>query len=604
MRPTAGGLDLLQNSLRNAIDPWVIGAILLLLGIYFFYAYEISRGFVLHDSDDYMRLVQVQDLLAGQSWWSVDQKRLHSPEGGAMHWSRLPDLPLAALVLALELFVSSPRAVELAAIIWPGFLLLAGAGVSAALARALCLSSAGSAIAIVLALAIPDQINPGRVDHHGLVIIATLAMLGGLAGRQNLAVCGTLAGGAITVMLTVAIESLPFAGIGIAAAGLLWVWRGQVETARLRAFGAALAIGALLAYGLDAPGPFWARRAVCDAFGNAHAAVLVLAGAGYWAMSQQFFAHTIFRRVLAVAVLGAFCLLAVVLIQPDCLRNPYAKVDPEAERFWLQYVSEYMGLEAWWETDKSKVIAVFGYAIAVCIGFAGCIRSIPRQSVGGWAVLFACAFAACLVSTWQLRASSFMYAFLAFATGFLISQALASWQEKRGFLRVSVFAMALFVASPIGWTAFARPFAPQTQRLQTAHEQREASCWGANALVAFRAVPADRPSRLLADVDLGPLILFATPHSVLGAGYHRNGKGIASVFKLMALPVLQSQAALADARIDYLLYCRHHGWRVGAREGGADSLAAALIADEAPDWLAPIELPANQADIRLYRVSR
>jgi hypothetical protein len=53
------------------------------------------------DPDDQMRLIQVRDWLAGQSWWDVTQYRMNIPEGGPMHWSRLVDVPIAAAILVL-----------------------------------------------------------------------------------------------------------------------------------------------------------------------------------------------------------------------------------------------------------------------------------------------------------------------------------------------------------------------------------------------------------------------------------------------------------------------------------------------------------------------
>ena len=46
-----------------------------------------------------MRLMQVRDWIAGQSWFDVTQYRLNPPSGGPMHWSRLVDIPIAAVML-------------------------------------------------------------------------------------------------------------------------------------------------------------------------------------------------------------------------------------------------------------------------------------------------------------------------------------------------------------------------------------------------------------------------------------------------------------------------------------------------------------------------
>ena len=61
-----------------------------------------SFGRIGGDGDDVMRLVQVRELLEGKGWFDLGQPRL-GPEGGTlMHWSRLVDLPIAALAIGLE----------------------------------------------------------------------------------------------------------------------------------------------------------------------------------------------------------------------------------------------------------------------------------------------------------------------------------------------------------------------------------------------------------------------------------------------------------------------------------------------------------------------
>ena len=71
-----------------------------------------------------MRLVQVRDLLAGQGWFDLTQYRLNPPDGVAMHWSRLIDLPIAVLIRAGELVAAAALAERLALTVWPAGLLL------------------------------------------------------------------------------------------------------------------------------------------------------------------------------------------------------------------------------------------------------------------------------------------------------------------------------------------------------------------------------------------------------------------------------------------------------------------------------------------------
>src|SRR6185503_6098456 len=85
-------------------------------------------------TDDAMRLVEVRDWLAGQDWFDLTQHRLSPPTGVAMHWSRLIDLPLAALILAGDGLFGRVGAERLALAVWPLLLFLAALGGAGALA--------------------------------------------------------------------------------------------------------------------------------------------------------------------------------------------------------------------------------------------------------------------------------------------------------------------------------------------------------------------------------------------------------------------------------------------------------------------------------------
>src|SRR5690348_13799793 len=73
--------------------------------------FPFATDYVGEDSDDVMRLVQVRDLIAGQGWFDLTQHRLGLEGGTPMHWSRLVDLPIAALILFFRLFLD-PLAAE------------------------------------------------------------------------------------------------------------------------------------------------------------------------------------------------------------------------------------------------------------------------------------------------------------------------------------------------------------------------------------------------------------------------------------------------------------------------------------------------------------
>src|SRR3546814_17907625 len=64
----------------------------------------------LNDTDDNIRFVQVKDWLAGQGWYDLRQYRLDPPVGANIHWSRIVDLPIAALMLFFRAFLYAGQA--------------------------------------------------------------------------------------------------------------------------------------------------------------------------------------------------------------------------------------------------------------------------------------------------------------------------------------------------------------------------------------------------------------------------------------------------------------------------------------------------------------
>ncbi len=100
------------------------GALLLLIWAVAVFSLVAGFGANSLSPDDAMRLVQVRDLLAGQSWFDLTQYRLDPPDGVVTHWSRLVDLPLALLIAAGKTLLPVRFAEQMAMAVWPTLLLL------------------------------------------------------------------------------------------------------------------------------------------------------------------------------------------------------------------------------------------------------------------------------------------------------------------------------------------------------------------------------------------------------------------------------------------------------------------------------------------------
>lgn len=132
------------------------------------------------DTDDALRMVQLRDLLDGQAWSDLMQYRLNAPDGLAMHWSRVTDAPLAAMISFFEALSSDATAERLVRLVWPASLLTAW---FAALIHAVRTVNGGrggvAATLIGLGMVVTlGQFEPGRIDHHGAQILLLTIMAG------------------------------------------------------------------------------------------------------------------------------------------------------------------------------------------------------------------------------------------------------------------------------------------------------------------------------------------------------------------------------------------------------------------------------------------
>src|ERR1700694_4211942 len=280
-------------------------------------------------TDDAMRLVEVRDLIAGQGWFELRHHRL-DPPGVSMHWSRVIDAPLAALILMLRPLTGTAGAEAVTLILWPALLFGAALLLVAAIARAM---SEGPrrlpvqlAAVFLAALSAPALIHfrAGAIDHHNAQIVLLLAFAFLLCDVERSAVRACLAGLAATLSLSIGLEMLPaIAAACVAVFGLL-VWRGRAVALPIGIFGAALAGSSLFLAALLLP-PHSLGAPVCDAFGGP--SLLLIAGGGVSLMIVADMARRHFSlpaRAAAGAVAGSIQLRSFFGLFFGCLASPYA----------------------------------------------------------------------------------------------------------------------------------------------------------------------------------------------------------------------------------------------------------------------------------------
>jgi hypothetical protein len=579
---------------------WRLWVLLFWLGTCAFLIYQRWGGiqwFALGDTDDNLRMAQVRALLDGQGWYDLRQYKLNPPFGADIHWSRLVDLPIAGIKLALTPFMGGKGAETAAVTVAPLLPMLVGMGALAVTVRRLL-----SPWAFLLALAILVCASsargmwvPLRLDHHGwqlaMLAVAVAGLVDPRAARGGLTV-----GIATAVSFAIGLEMLLYLAAAGALVGLRWVLDRDQEP-RLAAYGASLGGGCALAFLLFAS---QANRApVCDALSPVWLSAMVLAG-GLGLGLALFSPRSPWTRLAAAAAAAALLAAFYSLAWPHCLGR-LEGASPELERLWLSKVREAMPIyNHGWRT----VLTVATLPAIGLIGYAAMLWRHRRASADlmPWAAAAAPALLAMSLLLWQTRAGpAAQLLAVPGATG--LGWLLISWAWKRwnwaGGLVAAVAAFLLVSGLPAQYVN--RLFPPPPRKAHAlAVDKANRTC---PTLPALRPVALQPKGTVLTHVDLGPRLIATTQHNAIAGPYHRNGEDIVAVMRAFRGSAEEARRTVEQRRIDYVLICPNLSESTIYRSEAPKGFYVQLTRGQVPAWLEPVALPAN-SPYRMWRVRR
>ncbi|MEH3100369.1 hypothetical protein [Sphingomonas adhaesiva] len=565
---------------------WLFAAVVLLV----LSAGAIARPFYA-DPDDAMRILEVRDWLAGQSWFDVAQHRLN---GGAfaMHWSRLVDLPLAATMLLLRPVLGAAQAEVAAAVIVPLLTLLAIMALVASITRRLGGLVPAQLAVVIVGFAAPllGQARPLRVDHHAwqivLALVAVRALLGAPTARS-----GATIGLALAALLTVSLEGLPIAAAIAGVATLAWAWRGDGRDAPAMAWTLFLA-SALLQAATRGPA-MWASA--CDAMAPAWIASLGGAAMGVTiAVAVSRFGRI--ARFGGVALGGALAAGVVLVLSPACLAGPFATLPPRVFRLWYMMVLEGRPL---WEQGWSRAAMTVGLPV---MGLIGTLRARALAATGErrtqWTMLLAIQAAALAIAIMVNRAGATANALAVPGAAILLCDLLrrARQVEATG-PRILATVGAFLLISP-GQLAALPLIASDDAADALDLPRHRRACRDTGDIASLATLPK---ATLFAPLDMTPALLVSTPHHAVASGYHRNAAAMDRVIHALTAPPDEARALVTATRADYLVACPGLSdvdlYRAVAPQG----LWARLERGERIDWLRPVRLAGP---VLVWRVIR
>lgn len=575
---------------------WLLCSVVLLI-----VARKLVLGFDFRDPDDALRLLQVRDWMAGQSWFDVTQHRINPPVGGPMHWSRLIDVPIAVLIWLMTPLAGLAGAERLVLAVYPLMVLGLLFGLAGGIVRQLAGAVAGLFAVLLLAVAIPIlfQLAPMRIDHHGWqIVMAAFALRAALLPSPLKS--GVATGVAVTLWVAISSEALPYAALFGSLYGLKYI-RHSEEWPRLSAYLLTFPLASTLVL-LGTHGWAGSRLFYCDAMSPTFLIPLWLAAALVLALKGLLPDRILLNRLAITGLAGTGALIAAVLTGGECLKGPFETLDPYVYHYWYLHIRE--GLPIWHQASGTVVMIVTGPLLGLT-GYLLAIRAHWGAAKAAlWMEMLFLSIGAFVLSLLVLRAMSVAHLFAIPGNAWLVLQAVrrARAVERTGLRIVATVAvMLLFPVLPTAVMAKGLALAGKDEPEKSEAENRkEAACLSRGGLRPLAALPT---STLFAPLDIGPFLLLRTHHSVIATNHHRNQRAMAKVLRAFMSPPEKARGIIASTPADYVLFCPDWNEIELYNRDSPKGLAARLQSGRPPAWLKPVPMPAGTT-IRVYRFVR
>ena len=598
---SGGDAALMRNGARRIIAGWPLRvfAVWLVLAVLLVIvkASDIAaQRFA--DPDDALRLVEVRDWLAGQSWFDVHQYRIAAPGGVLMHWSRLVDLPLAAMIVILRPLVGTAQAELITLITVPLLTLLITLLLVGRLTAKFFNGETVVMVCLVTSfgLQLLFQMTPLRIDHHGWQVVLALVALNGLAARDAVR-GGLVIGSALAVLLAISIEGLPITAVFLGVLAL----RGLIDRAHRPFAGFAAAASALL---LASVSIFFGTRGTadlvthCDQISPVHLALFAIVALGSAGLAIK----TPRRWPVALgalAAIGGATLASAWLSIPQCRGGAFSMLDPLVYKLWYAHVTE--GLPVW-ELPLPMALETVGLPLVGLFASVMLWRDASSAAQKAWWRDHALVVAGTLViAVLFQRTSATASGIAAVSTGVLIMRWLIALRTQRPLRRSAGYVIILAMLLPplplLAWTLLSAPFAPAAK--QTSRQSPAAKCDYASAAHALDTLP---PTDILMPLDIGPFILVGSHQRVVATDHHRGAPAMYDVVRTFVGTADEAHAIIRRRHVTLIAVCPNVGEPATYRRYAPQGFMGQLLDNQTPAWLQKVNL-APDSHMLFWKVS-
>ena len=549
-----------------------------------------------NDPDDALRLMEVRDLLAGQSWFDLHQYRVAAPAGVPMHWSRLVDIPLAGMILILRPLLGAALAEMVTMVAVPLLTLLAALLLVGRLAAKFFDTETAGIACLVTATATPLvlQMTPMRIDHHGWQIVLALAALNGLAARDAVR-GGLVVGMALAASLAISIEGLPITAVFLGVLAL----RGLLSSDAARFSGLASASAALA---LTSIAVFFGTRGVgdlathCDQISPIHMALFGVVALGCGALV----AINPRRWPVAVGMLGATAVATLALylgVAPQCRGGAFVVLDPMIKFYWYQNIAEGM---PFWHSPLPAAIELVGVPLVGLFALALLWRDAATEQERNWWRDHALVLAgAMLIGAVLARASATACGIAAVPTAALVLRMIVALRTVPPLRRAAGYlALVLLLMPPLPAIAWARLTALRTGSKEIAGVPTLSKCRYREAARGLNQLPV---TDMFLPLDIGPDILVRTQQRAVATGHHRGAEGMKDVMTAFLATPDEAHAIITRRHATLIAVCPDTAEPGNYIYYAPNGFMAHLLHGPTPPWLEKVNV-APDSHLLFWRV--
>ncbi len=527
-------LDFSANS-DNGYHPFFIVMVILIFHVTMFI---VNREPILHqitirDFDGYWHLLRVENLYNSGNIYDTALLRSNAPYGESLHWTRSFDLILYAGAYLGSFFVDF----KVALFWWAIFVNPVLHVLSFLILYWGLRDLIGNIYASFFGVMLPFQLcldsifNIGVPDHHGSLVFVfsffiALTIKSILSGNLKLfSICG-IAGG---IAIWFGIESIVVVLIALSLFGFAWVLEGKTSQRENFLFSFFLLSSTFLTMFIDVKfnellNIVYDRRSIVHVF-------LWLTTTVFWLLVALVSKYSnVFEkkngRIIAAIIGATACILLMHTLFPLFFKNPLSDVNPAVKLIYLNETTEFTGL---FNLPKSA-LAYWAITLpGVPLGIYFAWRSLAKERQA-WIFITLINIVFIMMSVLTFRMITYATLCALIPISYAIYLPFVSITQNFRQPYTVIARAALIVTCCIFFLLPAIAFHSENDKMILGDSKFLSQiCQYLNEDPFFK----NKPRRILTSIYLGPLLLYKTPHEVIGTPSHRNVSGILDTYYVM-----------------------------------------------------------------------